>query len=150
MMIQANEKIPMRGIYELRVYRNGNLIEEYRENNHIVNGARHHAAHLFAGDVSGMSIAKIAFGTDGTAPADANTDITDKFEKAVTGFTYPGNGQVRANWKLLTTENNGMAIMEFGLLAADGTLLARIVRKPDKPIHKEDDISVEGSWTFVF
>jgi len=57
-------------------------------------------------------------------------------------------GQIQTNWILNTDENNGTAIMEFGLLSADGTLLCRKVRT--KPINKEADISIEGSWTWIF
>jgi hypothetical protein len=149
-MTKVMEKFPIRGFFNLWVYRNGILIEEIHDHNRIVNGARRHAARLFAGDVEGMSIAGIAFGTNGTAPADTDTTITGTFEKAVSGFDYPENGRVRAAWELLVTENNGMAIMEFGLIAADGTLLARIVRDPGKPLHKESDISLEGFWGFEF
>jgi hypothetical protein len=142
------DKFPMRGIFSTKVYEKGKLIEEYTDANLIVNGARVHAAHLFAGDVTGMSIAKIAFGTSGTPPAEADTGITNQFAKPVSGFEYPVTGQVQVNWELLVTEDNGQAVMEFGLLAADGTLLARKVR--NQPIHKESDISIEGSWTLVF
>jgi hypothetical protein len=145
---KSTDKFPMRGIFDMKVYRKGTLIETYHRDNLIVNGARVHAAHLFAGDVTGRSIAKIAFGTNGTAPADADAVITNQFAKPVSGFEYPVMGQVQVNWELLVTEDNGQAIMEFGLLAADGTLLARKVR--NNPIYKESDISIEGHWTIVF
>jgi hypothetical protein len=146
--VKVTDKFPMRGIFTMKVYEDGKLIEEYTDTNLIVNGARVHAAHLFAGDVSGMSIAQIAFGTNGTVPTDADASITNQFAKPVSGFEYPAMGQVQVNWELLVTEDNGQAIMEFGLLAADGTLLARKVR--NAPIHKESDISIEGHWTIVF
>jgi hypothetical protein len=38
--------------------------------------------------------------------------------------------------------------MEFGLLCADGTLFARRTRT--KPINKESDISLSGSWTIIY
>jgi hypothetical protein len=147
-MIGTTEKFPLRGVFEMKVYRKGMLIETYRDENLIVNGARVQAAHLVAGDVTGRSIARIAFGTNGTAPVDADASITNQFAKPVAGFEYPAMGQVQVNWELLTTENNGQAIKEFGLLTTDGTLFARKTR--NNPIHKEADISIEGHWTIIF
>jgi hypothetical protein len=105
-------------------------------------------AHLIAGDVSQRSINRISVGTNGAAPAAADTAITGAFTKAVDGFSYPANGQVQVNWKLLVSEANGMAIREFGLLTANGTLFARRIRA--NPIYKESDISIEGEWIIIF
>jgi hypothetical protein len=147
-MIKTEDRFPIKGIFSMAVKKNGVVIEEYTDRNLIVNGARTHAAHLFAGDTSGRSIQKIAFGTNGAEPEDTDTEITNPFAKNVDGFVYPDIGQVRVDWSLSISEDNGQAIMEFGLLAADGTLLARKVRQ--NPIHKESDISIEGHWTIVF
>jgi hypothetical protein len=148
MVMKMNERFPLRGIFSMRVFKNGNLIEEYTDHNLIVNGARIYAAHLFGGDTSGRSVGKIAFGTNGTLPTDTDNSITNPYIKAVDGYQYPDMGQLQTNWSLSIAEDNGQAIMEFGLLAADGTLLARKVR--NNPIHKESDISIEGHWTIVF
>jgi hypothetical protein len=48
-------------------------------------------------------------------------------------------GRVTISWELLTSEDNGQAIMEFGLVCADNTLFSRRVRA--NPIYKEADIS---------
>ena len=77
-----------------------------------------------------------------------DTAITEQYAKAVEGFEFPEMGQIQTNWELGVNENNGMAIMEFGLLSEDGTLLCRKVRA--NPIHKEADISIEGHWTWIF
>jgi hypothetical protein len=147
-MERLTEKFPLRGIFEMKVYQHGVLIETYRDDNLIVNGARNQAARLFGGDIVGRSIAKIALGTNGTTPQDTDTQITNQFTKLVDGFEYPAVGQVQTNWELLVSEDNGQAIMEFGLLAEDGTLLCRKVR--NNPIYKESDISIEGHWTWIF
>jgi hypothetical protein len=139
---------PVRGIFELTIIKNGKVIEHIREDNLIVNGARVQMSKLIAGDWEDCEIAAIAFGTDGTAPAVSDEEITDAFEKAVTGHTYPTEGEVKFSWNLATTEDNGQAIQEFGLLCADGTLFARRTR--EKPIYKESDIAMQGSWTIVF
>ena len=146
--VRFADKSPIRGIFSMIVRKNGVLVEVYTDHTLIVNGARNHAAHLFAGDTSGMSVQKIAFGTSGAPPQDTDTAITNPFAKNVDGFAYPDMGQLRVDWSLSISEDNGQAIMEFGLLAADGTLLARKVR--NNPIYKESDISIEGRWTIVF
>jgi hypothetical protein len=77
-----------------------------------------------------------------------DTVITGAFTKNVAGFTYPATGQVTIAWNLLTSEDNGQAIMEFGLVCADNTLFSRRVRA--NPIYKAADISIEGQWTIIF
>lgn len=142
------ERFPVKGIFKMTVRKNGKVIEEYEDHNLIVNGARNQAARMFAGDVTGRPIKSIAFGTSGTAPVVTDTAITGAYIKDVEGFSYPDMGQIQTNWELGTNENNGMAIMEFGLLSSDGTLLCRKVR--ENPIYKESDISIEGHWTWIF
>ena len=137
-----------RGIFSMRVYRNGILSEESIYDNLIVNGAREQMARLIAGEVAGRSVSKIAFGTNGTDASYPDNEITDMFAKEIERHAYTAMGQVRFDWKLETTENNGMAIMEFGLLTEDGMLFARRTR--GNPIHKDSDISIEGEWTIMF
>jgi hypothetical protein len=132
----------------MRVYRSGVLIEEYEEHNLIVDTARFQMARLTAGDTDGRHITHIAFGTSGTAPAAADTVITGQFARPLIGISFPESGKVQFDWELPVTENNGMAIREFGLLTADGTLFARRART--NPINKESDISIEGHWIIIF
>ena len=142
------EEAPMRGVFEMKVFKDGELIEKILEENLIVNGARLQMAHLVAGEGMGRTIAKIAFGTNGIDPNATDTIITNQWAKTILGHSYPESGRVQFDWELLVTENNGMAILEFGLLTADGTLFARKTRT--FPIHKASDISVEGHWTIIF
>jgi hypothetical protein len=132
----------------MRVYRRGKLIETYRDHNLIVSGAQVAAAHLLAGDGAGKNISKIAFGTSGNIPTPDDTAITNPFSKPVLAFSYPEIGQVQVAWNLLASEANGKAIMEFGLLCADGTLFARKIRQ--EAIPKEADIALEGEWLILF
>jgi len=149
MKMQFTEIYPhISGILRYTVFKNGVPIETVEDKNLIVNGARIQMAHLAAGDFTGRNIKKIAFGTNGTAPALNDTQITNAFEKNVLGFSYPENGQVQIDWNLLVTENNGMAIFEFGLLTENGVLYSRRTR--ERPLNKEADISLEGSWTLIF
>jgi hypothetical protein len=141
---------PLKGILEYRIFRNGELVEDVREENLIVNVGRTQMAKMLAGEFTKRNITQIAFGTSGTAPALPNTSITSPYKKAISGFEYPGIGQVRFNWTLTTAEANGKAILEFGLICADDVLFSRRIRESGKPINKESDISLEGSWTIIF
>jgi hypothetical protein len=141
---------PVRGIFELDVInvKDGAIVNHIREDNLIVNGARVQMSKLIAGDWEDCEIAKVAFGTNGTPPKASDEEITDAFEKEVTGHTYPEEGQVKFSWYLAASEDNGQAIMEFGLLCADGTLFARRTR--EKPLNKEEDIAFKGTWTIIY
>jgi hypothetical protein len=142
------ENVLLQGLFQAKVFRSGELVEEILERNFIVNAARLQMTHLIAGDVTGRNIAKIAFGTDGSNPALSDTVIMNQYAKPVLGFSYSENCTVQFNWNLLVSEANGMAILEFGLLTADGKLFARKTRV--NPIYKEPDISIEGHWTIGF
>jgi len=148
MKIQIREAMPMRGRFIMRVYKRGKLIEEYKDDNLIVNGAKDAAAHLLAGDMANKYISKIAFGTSGNIPTPDDTAITSPFIKNISGVGYPALGNAEFRWNLLAPEANGKLIMEFGLLCEDGTLFARKIR--EKAIPKESDIALEGEWIIIF
>jgi hypothetical protein len=139
---------PLKGIFEVKVIKNGKVIEHTIEENLIVDGARVQMAHLIAGEGTNRETAKIAFGTSGVAPTVNDTTITNPFEKAISGHSYPEAGQVKFDWNLTTAEDNGQAILEFGLVCADNTLFARRTRT--NPIYKEADIALQGSWTIIY
>jgi hypothetical protein len=160
-----------RGIFRMTVRKAGKIIERYEDHNLIVNNAKLLMAHLVAGDTTGKFITKIAFGTNGTAPAPDDTMITNAFLKPVSGVSYPGFSTEEVNWgpvlglpsdlvtdwvgypvqfdwELLTSEDNGQAISEFGLVSGNQTLFNRKTR--NSPINKAADISIEGSWIITF
>lgn len=141
---------PLKGILRYTVFKNGIPIEEVEEHNLIVTAGRTQLAKLLAGDLTGKNVTKISFGTSGTAPALADTTIANAFTKDIAGSTYPAAGQVRFNWNLSTSEANGKAILEFGLICADNTLFSRRIRESGQPINKQSDISLEGQWTIIF
>ena len=151
-MVDFKEEVRLRGILKVNVYKgegeNRKLIETFEDDNLIVNLARTTMAHLIAGDVTNRSMKSISFGTNGTAPTVDDTDITNPFTKNLGGITYPDMGQVRFAWSLTTAEANGLAIMEFGMLTADGKLFCRRTRTV--PINKQSDISLDGTWTIIF
>jgi hypothetical protein len=136
------------GIFMLQVFKNGDLVEVFEEKNLIVDNSKQIHARLLGGSVSGQSVATIGFGTSGTAPVVGNTALTGAFTKAVDSVTYPLTNQVTFNFSLGSGENNGMAILEFGLITAGGALYARKVRST--ALNKASDISLSGSWTITF
>ncbi|MDR2951690.1 MAG: hypothetical protein LBU82_00450 [Treponema sp.] len=145
MKIKFRETMPpMRGYFNMRVYRKGTLIEEYREKNMIVSGARTAVANHLMGDCAGGHIAKIAFGTSVNVPTPDDTIIANPFTKPLLAASLLTPTQVEFKWNLLKGEANGKKIIEFGLLCENGTLFARKVRS--EAIPKEADIYLEGEW----
>jgi hypothetical protein len=147
---------PIRGILNYKVFKDGALIEEVKGRNLILNGARIQMAHLVAGDFSDRNITKIAIGVNGTPPTVTDVTLNGTFMKNIDGYSFPAMGQVQFDWSLGTTEANGMAILEFGLMSDDGTLFSRRIREDEnenpinKPINKESDISIIGQWIIIF
>lgn len=139
---------PVTGHFHLEIWRLGRLVEVVDEPNLVVVGSKTCQSRLVGGAVMGKSITTIGFGTSGTAPAPGNASLTGQFTKAVDSVTYPASNQVRFAFSLTTSEANGMAIMEFGLLSGDGTLFARKVRSA--AFNKDSDVSVAGTWTLTF
>lgn len=136
------------GLFLLEVFRRGELIERVEDHNLIVDNSKQTHARLLGGDVANRSVTQFAVGTSGTAPAGGNTAITNAYTKAVDGVTYPATNKVRFAFSLDTTEANGKAILEFGLLTAASVLYARKVRA--SALAKESDIAFVGAWTITF
>lgn len=136
------------GLFLLEVRRNGRLIEVMEEKNIIVDGSKTSHAHLLGGDTVNYRVTQFAVGTSGAAAAAGNTTITSAFTKAVDVTDYPATNQVRFAFSLGTTEANGMAILEFGLLTVAGALYARRVRA--SALNKASDITLSGTWTISF
>lgn len=140
--------LKLKGIFTLRVFDNGKLLEEFTDNNLVVNVGRESLAHLLAGDGVDKQITKIAFGTSGTAQTVDDTTITGAFIKALeVSVSYPEINSVLFNFELETTENNGVTIREFGLMSEDETLFARITREG---VAKTNLIRFEGTWKIIF
>jgi hypothetical protein len=138
----------LRGHFHLDIRRaDGTLIESIDEENLIVNGAKDQLARLVGGNGTNRHITQIGFGTGTNAANPNNTGLTGAFWKPITSVSYPATGQVAFAWSLSNAEGNGLAITEFGLRCADGTLFARKVRQP---INKSDDLALTGTWTIIF
>lgn len=141
------DTISISGDFKLTIKKNGEIIEEYEEKNMIMDVAKIAMSYLIGGDGGGKVITRIGFGSDGNGPTPLDTDISNMYIKNLTSHTYPFTGHVQFNWTLSTSEANNLAIREFGLICSDDTLFARKTRQI---IQKEDDISLEGSWTIIF
>jgi hypothetical protein len=106
MKTEIREAAAMRGVFRMRIYRRGTLIEKYEDHNLIVDGARTAMARLVAGNGTGKSISRIAFGTNGDMPVPDNTSIISPFTKIFDHISYPASNQVEFAWSLATTEAN--------------------------------------------
>ena len=137
----------MLGILVIDVWRGGMLVDHIVDRNLIVNGAKTQLAHLIGGDGTNRQITQFGVGI-GTSPAQPdNVSLQGAVWKPVSSVSYPATGGAQFNWNLTTADANGMAITEFGLRCADGTLFSR---KHRAAINKADDISLSGTWTILF
>lgn len=146
--MKLTDAAQMSGRLRIWVRKGGKLVEKMDEHNLIVDRAKTVMAHLAGGDVASRSIAKVAFGENGTAPSTSDKEITNPYEKDVDSVEYPQDGQVTFHFSLGSAEANGKMILEFGLLCADGTLFARRIRS--EALAKEQDITIDGEWTIAF
>ncbi len=147
--MEKAEIVQLRGEFSL-VVRNkkGKIIERYFDKNLIVNLAKTSLAHLLGEGGITKNITTIAFGTNGTAPDVSDTAITGAVTKSIAGsISYPEFNSVLFGYTLALSEANGLAIAEFGLLSADGTLFARKTRAV---INKTSDIQFTGTWKIIF
>lgn len=136
------------GLFTLKIYRRGQLIEVFEEKNLIVSNSQQIHAKLLGGAVAGQSVSQIGFGTSLAPAASGNNSLTNPFMKALDSVSYPASNQVSFNFSLLSSEDNGANIGEFGLFTASGTLYARKVRTAAIP--KDTDLSFTGSWIINF
>jgi hypothetical protein len=140
------------GLFVLRVYRKGELVEVMEEPNLIVVGSQSMHAHLLGGAVTNQSVTQIGFGTNAIAPAFSNTALTGAYTKAIDSVSYPASNQVQFNFSLgiagADSGAYGLAISEFGLLTPSTTLYARKTRSA--PLNFNSDLSFTGSWTISF
>jgi len=146
--MRMSDTAALRGHFRLDIRRaDGSLVESIDEPNMIVNAAKDQLARLVGGNGANRHVTHIGFGTGTNAASPNDASLTAAFWKPVTSVSYPATGQVAFAWSLSTAEGNGLAITEFGLRCADGTLFARKVRAA---IHKSDDLALTGTWTIIF
>lgn len=142
-----DDDLALKGELFIKIYKKDKLIDIWKDENLIVNGAKTILAALVSGDGAGTVISKIGFGISNTPANPDDTALTSSYVRNLTGFTYPEAGKVSFNFELSTNEANGITIKEFGLITSDNILFSRKVRGG---IEKNDDISLEGTWTLTF
>lgn len=139
---------PPTGHLSYKVFRHGELIEEVDDHNLIVIGSQVTHAHLLGGDTANRSVTQIGFGINGTPEAFSNNALTSAYVNNLQAPTYPASNQVSFGFALGTTEANGIAIMEFGLLTTGGVLYSRRTRA--QALNKQSDITLSGTWIITF
>lgn len=144
--MRFNDELGLHGALEVAVLSDGLLVDYWRDENLIVEGARAMLAQLIAGDGAGQAVAQIGFGIRGEAAKPDDDALTGAYWRPLSGHSYPRPGQVQFDFVLSTTEANGMAIREFGLRTTSGALFSRKARGV---IEKNSDISLEGTWTIT-
>lgn len=146
-MITADTLQPITGILHLQAIDNhGTELWRMSDHNLIVTGGYKAVAEALAG-IQGASIASVAIGTNGTAPASSDTGITDAAIVEVQSVEFPTPATVRFNFTIGYNDANGMAIREFGLITADERLFSRKVREA---IEKTEAMTIVGQWDIKF
>lgn len=139
---------PPAGLFRCAVLHRGRVIQEIEESNLVVAASKPALAALIGALDPNSQVTQFGVGSNGTAPDAGNTGLSTPFLKPLGAFTYPAPGQVQWAFSLLGSEANGMAVSEFGLLTAGGTLFARKVRA--SPLVKTADLSLSGTWLISF
>jgi hypothetical protein len=145
-----NDKLGnLKGIFRLQIICaiTGRIIENYVDNNLVLNGGRTAVMLLLGAGDTGKQLTQIAVGTNGTAPVGTDVAITGAFTKALGAVSYPSANSVRFDFQIGAGDANGIAIQEFGILCDDNTVFARKVRAL---INKNSDIILNGNWTIQF
>lgn len=144
--MRIRDALTLHGELAVVVLRGGEPIDGWRDNNLIVNDARVMLAELIAGDTAGNAVTQIGFGTDGSPASPNDNSLTSAYWRALSGHSFPSEGQVQFDFDLAINEANGKTIREFGLRTGSGALFSRKARGA---IEKHDDISLQGTWTIT-
>ena len=146
--MESNDNMTLKGTFALKVFNaKGELLEEYQDENLIVSGGKNCLAILLSAANANKRVTKIGFGTDATSPSSGDVGLTSSYVKAIDSYSTTDVTSVVFSWTLGTSEANGKAIQEFGLIAVDNTLFARKTRSV---INKTSDLRLEGTWRIQF
>lgn len=128
----------------------GKVIKEIIGRNMVVNVGRNIVCHLLNNSQgANQHIDHIEVGTSLTAATLADTSITAPVSKTLNNVSFPTDGQVDFEWSLEVNEGNGVAIAEFGLFCADGSMFARKVCASNQVINKTASMRIEGIWSIT-
>lgn len=149
----------LKGHLSIKVYRGGTLYREEETDNLIVTQGRLNLAKLLSG-LTGIHVSHVGIGTGTDAAVSTDTDLSDVIKIAVsdakvaTGLTAPDGTifddprVVQFHFRIGLEVGVGMAIGEYGLYSADGTLFSRIVRA--STFTKTSIDAIEGYWQIQF
>jgi hypothetical protein len=126
--------------------KDGELLEEIKGDNLIVNIGKQSLALLLGDADSDKRVSQVGFGTSGATTAGGDTSLQSPLVKALDGVTYSGSAAI-FEYALELNEYNGNTIREFGLYTQDSTLFSRITRQP---IVKTNEIRLTGTWKITF
>lgn len=138
-----SQPLRISGIFNLQIFENGKLIVQESNHNRVVDSGLSAIADLLRGQATGRSIAQIGFGTNGSPTLPTTTTLTAPYLKPFSLISQPTPGRLEVDWSLELTEANGMDIREFGLILANGTLLAR---KNRDLLQKTSALTLQGKW----
>lgn len=145
--VTVADELGLRGKLRLVIRRRGRVVEIDDEDNLVMDAPRADIASCLAGaPVTILPVTHVAVGTNGAAPTGQDAAITFAFTKPLLQVSRPSPTVVVCTFQILSTDANGMAIREFGLLRSDGSLYARRTRS-GKVIEKDSDIEIDGEWT---
>lgn len=150
MMTQKNiDALRARGMVHLRVRDiEGNLIEEHRGSNLVVNTGRTALTALLATADADKRVTRAEWGEGTAAPLPSDTSLTNAYQNGIVSSSNPSPIQVQFELALGVSEGNGLELTELGLVCDDGTLFARYVW--GSTISKSAGFSVEASWIIQF
>lgn len=144
-----NDTIKITGVFECKVFENGKLIQEYRDENLVVNQGKSKICDILLGSGGSgiLPLSRIGFGSNATAPAVGDIALTAPvFNKNIVSSSKPTATSMQFDWFLGNADHNGNTINEFGLLGADDSLFAR---KTGLTVVKNVTITLTGIWTIT-
>ncbi len=135
-----------KGEFHLKILQGGRLIRAVDDHNLVVDSGRIRTAEL-AGGLSSAYISQIGIGTGAEPESADDTTLTDQQLFPVSDTTIDGR-DLRFDFTINEEQANGLAIREFGLFCADGTMFSHRVRSG--VIEKADDMQIIGYWILHF
>jgi len=130
---KLGDMILLRGFieYQLRNALTGEIVQEGRSHNDIVTVGRAWMLNRL-GSTDSNTIDRLKLGTSTTAPATSQTDLQSSFSSKSAGTisaagttANPPYFTFAASWTTNETHTSSSAINEFGLFAANGTMVGR-------------------------
>lgn len=136
----------VKGEFHIKILRGGRLIRDVEDHNLVVDSGRIRTAEL-AGGLSSAYISQIGIGTGAEPETATDTALTDQQLFPVSATSIDGR-DLRFDFTIGEDQANGLAIREFGLFCADGTMFSHRVRSG--VIEKADDMQIIGYWILHF